>query len=206
MKTTLDISRQLNDTNPPAQNVTTETRGVSMDEMEDGSKGTTEGNAAREQPGWWKQSDKERLQSGERHVHLRLKQHKYLCWLQLTLHSHGLTCLCHFRWIQNRALARLDTFTFPSYEQIEIFARHQGFGLGAWLFRTLHICYNACPPSDCTLLLIHLTKKKEQQTLNKQMSRLVVTRRSLQELVLRRKQTCGDVSGTIKDRRRWRMF
>lgn len=52
MKTTLDISRQLNDTNPPAQNVTTETRGVSMDEMENGSKvTTTEGDAARKQPG-----------------------------------------------------------------------------------------------------------------------------------------------------------
>lgn len=37
MKTTLDISRQLN-TNPPPQNVTTETRGVSMDEDGDGGR------------------------------------------------------------------------------------------------------------------------------------------------------------------------
>lgn len=51
METTLDISRQLNDTNPPAQIVTT--CGVGISEMGERSKvTTTEGHAARrQQPG-----------------------------------------------------------------------------------------------------------------------------------------------------------
>lgn len=49
METTLDKSRQLNDTNPPAQFVTT--CGVGISEMGDRSKVTrTEGHAAGQQP------------------------------------------------------------------------------------------------------------------------------------------------------------